>query len=103
MTRKIQNICATPEDLVRDAELKEERGDLSGAFRSLSAAAKLGDVGSLINLGNFYSAGKGVRKDLGAAARCYKKAYRKGRSEGALNLAVDLESQGNLRTAIRLA
>ncbi len=88
------------EELFRDAELKEERGDFKGAFKSLLTAARLGDVSSQINLGNFYARGKGVRKDLKEAARWYKKAYRSGRSAGAVNLSVDLQRQGNMRGAI---
>ena len=34
------------------------------------------------------------------AARWYKRAYRNGVSDGALNLSVDLENQGNTRGAI---
>ncbi len=86
--------------LFRDAELKEEWGDFHGAFKNLLAAAKLGDVGSQINLGNFYAAGRGVKKNLLEAARWYKQVYRNGQSTGALNLAVDLEKQGNIRGAV---
>jgi TPR repeat protein len=100
MTRKMQNSGASGEELFRDAELKEERGDFHGAFKSLLAAAKLGDVGSQINLGNFYAAGRGVKKNLLEAARWYKQVYRNGQPTGALNLAVDLEKQGNIRGAV---
>jgi hypothetical protein len=94
-----QNI-AKAHELFLDAERREEGGDLRGAFRSLMAAAKLGDEMSAVNLGNCYSVGRGVRKDLRRAAYWYKRAYRHGDSTGALNLAIDLEKGGNLRGAI---
>jgi TPR repeat protein len=89
------------EDLFRDAELKEERGDFKGAFQSLLLASKMGDFRCQINLGNFYAAGRGTRKDLKEAARWYRRAYRAGNCTGALNLAIDLEKQGNIRGAIK--
>lgn len=100
MTHKMQDRKATGEELFRDAELKEERGDLCGALRSLLAAAKLGELLSPLNVGNFYAAGRGVGKNPKEAARWYKRAYREGNSAGALNLAVGLENQGNLRNAV---
>ncbi len=100
MTPKTKNSGAAGEELFRDAELKEERGDFSGAFRSLLASARLGNVLGLIDLGNFYANGRGVKKDLREAARWYKRAYRDGQSAGAINLSVDLRKQGNTRGAI---
>ena len=100
MIQRIRNNATTAAELFRDAELKEEQGDLRGAFRSLLAAAKRGDILSPLNLGNFYASGRGVRKNLQEAARWYKRAYRSGQSAGAINLAVDLQKQGNVRGAI---
>ncbi len=100
MTRRTQSDGRTAEELFRDAELREERGDFRGAFKSLLIAANRGDLLSILNVGNYYAAGRGVRKDLSEAARWYKRAYRNGVSDGALNLSVDLENQGNTRGAI---
>jgi TPR repeat protein len=100
MTRRTQSDSRSAEELFRDAELREERGDFRGAFKSLLIAAKRGDLLSSLNLGNYYAVGRGVRKDLREAARWYKRAYRLGNSDGALNLSVDLENQGNTRGAI---
>lgn len=100
MKRNVLNTQTRAEDFFRDAEIKEERGEFQGAFKSLLAAAKSGDILSPLNLGNFYAAGRGVKKDLREAARWYKRAYNYGQSAGALNLAVDLEKQGNQRGAV---
>jgi TPR repeat protein len=99
MIRKVQT-RASAEELFRDAEQKEERGDFSGAFQSLLVSAKLGNVLSQLNLGNFYATARGVKKNLQEAARWYKKVYRNGVPSGALNHSVDLQKQGNERGAI---
>ncbi len=100
MTRRSQRDSWSAEDLFRDAELREERGDFRGAFKSLLIAAQKGDLLSSLNLGNYYAVGHGVRKNSREAARWYKRAYRLGNSDGALNLSVDLENQGNTRGAV---
>jgi hypothetical protein len=100
MTRKTESSELSGEELFRDAELLEERGDFRGAFKSLLIAAQKGEILSQLNLGNYYAAGRGVPKDLREAARWYKRAYRNGRSAGAVNLSADLEKQGNIRGAI---
>jgi TPR repeat protein len=55
---------------------------------------------SQVNIGNFYSNGTGVPPSLEKAAYWYKKAYRNGVSDGAINLSVDLLNAGNIRGAI---
>ncbi len=89
-----------PETLFLEAEQYEERGDLRNAFKCLLAAAQLGDGGSQLNLGNFYASGKGVRRNLDKAAYWYKKAYKNGYNDGALNLAIDRRNKGNVRSAV---
>jgi len=64
------------------------------------AAARLGNVMSQLSLGNFYSRGRGVKKNVEEAARWYMKVYRNGLSAGAVNLSVDLQNRGNMRGAI---
>ncbi|HKO05685.1 MAG TPA: hypothetical protein VJW51_13095 [Candidatus Acidoferrales bacterium] len=88
------------ESLFLEAEQSEERGDFRNAFKCLLAAARLGDRGSQLNLGNFYAAGTGVRRNLDKAAYWYKKAYKNGERCGALNLAIDRRNQGNVRSAV---
>ena len=93
MTQKTPSDSLTAEELFRDAELREERRDFRGAFKSLLIAANRGDLLSFLNLGNYYAVGRGVRKDLREAARWYKRAYRNGVSAGALNLSVILKTR----------
>lgn len=88
MSRKTDKTSDT-ESLFDRADVYEERGDFASAFRCLFRAAELGDSWGQVNVGNFYAAGKGVRKNLDKAAYWYKKAYRGRNSAGALNLAID--------------
>ena len=88
------------ERLFLEAEQYEENGDFRNAFERLLTAAQLGDVGSQLNLGNFYARGKGVRKNLEKAAYWYKKAYKNGESYGAFNLAIDRRNEGKIRSAV---
>jgi TPR repeat protein len=88
------------EQLFRQAELKEEAGDLKGAFDLLTKAARLGDIGAQVNLGNYYSSGIGVQKNFEKAAEWYQTAYRNGERAGANNLAVDLKKQRRVKEAI---
>lgn len=82
------------------AERREEAGDFRSAFRNLLAAARLGHAMSQVNLGNYYAEGKGVTRNSRNAAHWYKKAYRNGDRDGALNLAIDKRNEGNLKLAI---
>ena len=100
MRQKIQSDSANADGLFRDAERKEDRGDFRGAFESHLAAARLGNVLSQLAVGNFYSTGRGVKRNAQEAARWYMKVYRNGVSAGAVNLSVDLQNQGNMRGAI---
>jgi TPR repeat protein len=88
------------ESLFNEADKCEEIGDLRGAFKHFLTAARLGDSWGQVNLGNYYASGTGVRKDLNKAAYWYKKAYKNGNNDGALNLAIDRRNQGNLRSAV---
>jgi TPR repeat protein len=89
-----------PETLFSQAYRHEEKRDFKSAFKCLSIAARLGHTGSQINLGNFYSWGKGVRKNAKDAAYWYKLAYKNGDSTGAFNLAIDKRNEGNTRAAV---
>jgi len=89
-----------PEALFRDAEQYEEKGNLRSAFECLLAAAQLGHAMSQVSVGNFYASGKGVRRSLQRAAYWYKRAYKNGYRDGALNLAIDRRNEGNTRSAV---
>jgi TPR repeat protein len=49
-------------------------------------AADAGDANAMVNLGNAYSKGEGVAKDLSEAVRWYRKAAEAGHSEAMVNL-----------------
>jgi TPR repeat protein len=100
MTSTNRDKTSEAESMFLEAERYEETGDFRNAFRCLHAAARLGDAGSQLNLGNFYASGKGTRRNLKEAAYWYKKAYKNGNNDGALNLAIDRRNEGNVRSAV---
>lgn len=100
MTSSKHDKTPNAEGLFREAEQHEEKGDFRGAFKCLLAAAQLGHHMSQLNLGNFYASGTGVKRDLAKAAHWYKKAYKNGNNDGALNLAIDKRNGGNIRSAV---
>jgi TPR repeat protein len=75
-------------DLFTRASELDERGDHKHAFKWMLAAAKLGDSGAQVNVGNFYDEGKGVRRDRQKAFYWYRRAYRSGEWAAASNIAV---------------
>ncbi len=76
------------ESLFLATERAEERGDLRSAFHLLLVAAKLGDVGAQLNLGNYYDDGTGVRRNRSAALYWFKRAYRRRYSSAAHNIGI---------------
>ena len=70
------------------AAKQEEQGKIKPAFRLMLAAAKLGDIGAQVNVGNYYDAGSGVRRNRSASLYWYKRAYRRGDSCAASNIGV---------------
>jgi TPR repeat protein len=87
-------------DLFVRADKQEECGRKRSAFRLMLAAAKLGDRGAQINVGNYYDDGKGVRRSRSAALYWYKRAYRRGDSSAAHNIGVLWRNEGKLRRAL---
>ncbi len=100
MTSAKRDKTLNAEDLFLEAEQYEEKGDFESAFNRLLAAAELGHHMSQLNLGNFYASGRGTRRSLEKAAHWYKKAYKNGNNDGALNLAIDRRNEGNVRSAV---
>ncbi len=100
MTSTTHKTAVDPESLFREADHFEEKGDFKNAVNSYLAAARLGHHMSQLNLGNLYASGKGGKKNLERAAYWYKKAYKNGNSDGALNLAIDRRTAGNMRSAV---
>src|SRR5271170_2357417 len=89
-----------PEKMFVEAWRYEEKADFKKAFQCLYSAAQLGHPMSQVNLGNYYAEGRGVKKNSQKAAYWYRKAYRSGDCDGALNLAIDRRDDGNMRSAI---
>jgi TPR repeat protein len=100
MKIRLSDEMPNPDHLFIQAYRHEDKGDCKGAFKCLLIAARLGHTGSQINLGNFYSWGKGVRKSAKDAAYWYTRAYKNGDSTGAFNIAIDKRNEGNTRAAV---
>jgi len=91
----------------RDLDLLFERankhwdeGNLRSAFRLFLAGAKAGDTGSQVNLGNFYSAGTGVKRNRTLALYWYRRAYRNGERAAANNIGIVFRDEKKLKQAL---
>src|SRR5204862_3372301 len=90
------------ESLFNAGDFLEDIGELRAAFQCFRAAAEGNHGHGQCRLGDMYSAGRGVRKDLKKAAFWYKKAFNdRGSSTAAINLGIDLKNSGNIKGAIR--
>ncbi len=89
------------EELFIQAAKQQEKGKLRSAFRLYLAAAKAGDTGCQVNVGNFYDAGTGVRRDRTAALYWYKRAYRRGYSCAASNIGIMWRTENQPRRALK--
>jgi tetratricopeptide (TPR) repeat protein len=78
----------------------EDDGDSKSAFRLMLAAAKLGDTGAQVNVGNYYDAGIGVRQNRAAAMYWYKRAYSRGYSCAAHNIGIIWRNEKQHRRAL---
>jgi TPR repeat protein len=87
------------EHFLVEAERFEETGNYKMAARALRRGAAEGNTSCQLNLGNYYTAGKGVRKSTQRAAYWYRKAYESGDRSGAFNLALVKRDQGDFRWA----
>lgn len=87
-------------DLFVRADKYEDMGQPRKAFRCMLAAAKLGDTGAQINVGNYYDEGKGVRRSRSEAVYWYKRAYRRGAACAANNIGVLLRNENKHRRAL---
>jgi len=64
------------------------------------AAAKLGDSGAQVNVGNYYADGNGVQRNRSAALYWYKRAYRRGDSSAAHNIGILWRDEKKLERAL---
>jgi uncharacterized protein len=98
-----RDMAATGSDrdrLFQRANAEEEAGNLKSAFRLYLAAAKRGDSGCQVNLGNFYCDGIGVKRNRKRALYWYRRALRKGESCAASNIAVLYRDEQKIELAL---
>src|SRR5258708_3409939 len=74
-------------DLFLRADQNWERRRFRTAFRLFLEAVNAGDRSAQLNVGYFYDLGIGTKADRSAALNWYRKAYRKGDSCAAANIA----------------
>jgi len=99
-SRSSQSQKPKAEELFIRAAKQEENGELRSAFRLYLAAARAGDTSSQLNVGNFYDAGTGVRRNRVAAFYWYKRAYRRGSSSAANNIGIMWRNEKKLKRAL---
>lgn len=98
MSRKTNK--AKADDLFIRACKQEERGNLRSAFRLMLSAAKLGDTGAQVNVGNYYDDKKVVKRNRDAALYWYRRAYRRGDSSAANNIGILWRNEGKFKRAL---
>lgn len=81
-------MLSNPNEVEIEAHHAWEQKDHPRAFALFSTCANLGAVGCMLNLGYFYDEGIGTRADKAQAMRWYKRAYRRGSSAAASNIAI---------------
>ncbi len=82
------------------ADKEWNRGKLRSAFRLFLLAAKGGDKASQVNVGNFYSDGTGIRRNIPKALYWYRRAYRRGDASAANNIGIVWRDAGNQQRAL---
>lgn len=87
-------------ELFEQAYKEWKRKNLRLALRLFLAAAEGGDKGAQVNAGYFYDKGIGVRPDRSKALYWYKRAYRRGDSGAANNIATIWRDQQKMRLAL---
>jgi uncharacterized protein len=90
----------TASAIEHQAHLAWDAGDLRRARILFAQGASLGATGCMLNLGYFYDEGLGVRQSKQKAMHWYKRAYRKGSSAAASNIAVLYSERGSFRLAV---
>jgi len=78
-----------------------DEGRTREAFRLFMEAAGDGDVSCYVNVGYFYDAGVGVRKNTAKALYWYRRAHRRGDSSGTHNIGTIYRDLGMKRRALQ--
>ena len=89
------------EELFVRAAREYEHGNRRSAFLLMLSAAKLGDIGAQVNVGNYYADAQGVRRNCELALCWYKRAYRRGYSAAAHNIGVMLRNENQVKRALQ--
>lgn len=76
-----------------------EQKNYKMAATLFSESAALGCNEAKINLGNMYSEGSGIARDVNKAKILYRSAYRGGCTYGALALGIQYKSEGRIDLA----
>ena len=100
MSKKTRPSQSRVDELFVRADREVDRGRFKAAFRLFLAGAKMGDIGCQLNLGNFYADGQGVGRNLSAALKWYKLAYRRGNASAARNIGVTWRDEKKHRRAL---
>jgi hypothetical protein len=88
------------DDLFIRADKLEDSGNFKAAFRLFLAAAKAGDSGCQLNVGNYYCDGKGIRRNLSRGLYWYQRAYRRGDASAASNIGMTRRNEGKPKKAL---
>jgi TPR repeat protein len=83
-----------------EANSQWEAGKLRSAFRLFLVAAKAGDQGAQLNLGNFYSDGIGVKPNRAKALYWYRRAYQQGSGSAASNIGILFRDEKRFNRAL---
>ena len=88
-------------DIENRAHEAWDKGDTKLAFSLFKECANLGMFGCMLDLGYFYDEGIGTKKNKKEAMLWYKKAYRKGCSAAASNIAILYKEKNNNRLSFQ--
>ncbi|HEV1993457.1 MAG TPA: tetratricopeptide repeat protein [Candidatus Acidoferrum sp.] len=99
-TSSKQSRTSRTDSLFNRADKLEDSGNLKAAFRLFLSAAKAGDLGCQLNVGNYYCGGKGIRRNLSRGLYWYKRAYRRGEASAASNIGMTWRNEGKPKKAL---
>lgn len=94
---------ASPEGerLFLEASRLEDRGQFRRAYDLYRHALREGERAALLNLGNLFADGRGVRRSTAVALRYYRRAASAGDALAAANIGVLYRDSGQRRLAVK--
>lgn len=96
----MKSISSRENDLFIRADRAWDDGKSKLAFRLFLKAAKAGDRSSELNVGYFYDAGIGVKRNREKALFWYRRAYKRGDASAASNIGTIWRDGGQLIRAL---